>query len=63
MNPMTPDDFRELLRSKTAEGHIITEEPGPFTTRDALGLLEAQARATFRLQEDHSLSTIVVGSS
>lgn len=67
MHIMTPDDFRELLRSKTAEeiveSHIMTDEPGPFTTRDALGLLETQARATFRLQEDHVLSTIVVGSA
>ena len=64
---MTPDDFRELLRSKTAEEiverHIISDDPGLFTNRDALGLLEAQARATFRLQEEHSLSTIVVGSA
>lgn len=64
---MTPDDFRQLLRSKTAEEivetHIISDDPGPFTTRNALGLLEAQARVMFRLQEDHSLSTIVVGSA
>jgi hypothetical protein len=64
---MTPDEFRELLRSKTAEEivetHIISEDPGQFTTRNALKLLEEEARVTFRLQEDHSLSTIVVGSA
>lgn len=64
---MTPDEFRELLRSKTAEEivetHIISDDPGPFTTRDALKLLEEEARVTFGLQENHSFSTVVVGSA
>lgn len=64
---MTPSEFRELLRSKTAEEivdtYILSDDPGPFTSRDALGLLENQARAIFGLQEDHFLSTIVVGSA
>jgi hypothetical protein len=64
---MTPDQFRQLLRSKTAEEivetYILSDDPGPFTTRDALGLLEMQARVIFGLQEDNLLSTIVVGSA
>jgi hypothetical protein len=64
---MTPVEFRQLLRSKTAEEivetYILSDDPGPFTTRDALGLLEMQARVIFGLQEDHLLSTIVVGSA
>jgi hypothetical protein len=64
---MTPDEFRELLRNETAEQivetHILSDDPGPFTTRDALKLLEEEARVTFRLQNNHPISTIVVGSA
>ena len=64
---MTPNEFRGLLRSKTAEEivdtYILSEDPGPFTTREDLGLLESQARTTFQLQAEHSFSTIVVGSA
>lgn len=64
---MTPNEFRELLRSKSAEEivetYILSDEPGPFITRDALRLLEKEARITFRLQDDHHFSTIVVGSA
>jgi hypothetical protein len=64
---MTSDEFRELLRSKTAEEivetYILSDDPGPVTTRDALGVLELQVRGIFGLQEDHFVSTIVVGSA
>ena len=64
---MRPDEFRELLCRKTAEEivetHILSDEPGPFTTKDALGFLEKQARITFRLQEKDLISAIVVGSA
>lgn len=64
---MTPDEFRGLLLEKTAaeivESCILTDDPGPYIDRNALGVLERQARATFSLRADHALSTIVVGSA
>lgn len=64
---MTPDEFRGLLLDKTAaeivESYILTDDPGPYIDREALGVLERQARATFGLPADQALSTIVVGSA
>jgi hypothetical protein len=64
---MTPADFKELLRDKTAEEivetYILSDDPGPYATRDALGLLERRARVRFGLTQEHPLSTIVVGSA
>jgi hypothetical protein len=41
---MTPDDFKQLLRETTAEDiverFILTDDVGPYTSRDALDVLE-----------------------
>ena len=64
---MNSDEFRTLLRDKTVQEivdtHIVSDNPGPFVTRASLRLLENEARRVFRLRDDQSLSTIVVGSA
>ena len=64
---MTTAEFRDLLRSKSAEEivdtYILSDDPGPFTSREALNLLEDHARVSFGLRNDQVISTIVVGSA
>ena len=64
---MTPDDFKQLLRETTAEDiverFILTDDVGPYTSRDALDVLEQRARLAFGLASDQLLKTIVVGSA
>lgn len=64
---MTPDDFRQLLREKEAyeivEELILSEDPGPNTTQDALDYLLAETRAMFSLDATQKLEAIVVGSA
>jgi hypothetical protein len=64
---MTPDEFRERLLRQSSEDIveeiILTDETGPYITREALKILEAKVRAVFGLSEENTLSTIVVGSA
>jgi len=64
---MTPEDFRKLLREKDADeivdACLVTDDPGPYTTKEALAHLEQQARIAFELKDDQALSAIVVGSA
>lgn len=64
---MNPDEFRQLLREKSAgdivDACLVTDDPGPFTTKAALAHLEASARIAFGLTDDQPLSAIVVGSA
>jgi hypothetical protein len=64
---MTSDEFRRLLLERTAdeivESVLLTDDPGPHTSREALGELEAKARTVFGLNDGHALSTVVVGSA
>lgn len=64
---MTPDEFREQLRKSPPENIveqiILTDEPGPYTSHEALAELRMKIRAKFDLKEDQPLSTVVVGSA
>ncbi len=64
---MTPDEFRQRLLhlppDEIVDQFILSDDPGPFTSREALSNLEAQIRAKFGLLEEQKLSTIVVGSA
>ncbi len=64
---MTSDEFRQYLLHLSAaeivDQFILSEDPGPHTSREALSNLEAQIRAKFGLLDEQKLSTIVVGSA
>ena len=64
---MTPEEFRESLVSlpsdEIVDKFILTDDPGPYTSREALAELEAQIRAKFGLIDGQQLSIIVVGSA
>jgi hypothetical protein len=64
---MTAEEFKHLLREKTAEeiveGYLLSNDTGPHTSRDALNELEERARLVFDLKADQTLTTIVVGSA
>ena len=64
---MTPAEFRKLLLEQSAdeivENVLLTDDPGPYTSKEALGALETKAKAVFGLNSDQALSTIVVGSA
>lgn len=64
---MTSDEFRKQLLSISAdeivERFIMTDDPGLYTSREALSHLEARIRATFSLSTENPLKTIVVGSA
>lgn len=64
---MTPEEFKNHLLNmqseEIVEQFILTEDPGPHTSREALAALEARIRSSFDLMEDSKLSTIVVGSA
>jgi len=64
---MTPEEFRERLlglpSDEFVEQFILTDEPGPYTTREALSALAAGIRARFDLAQALPLSTVVVGSA
>lgn len=64
---MNPSEFRKLLLTQPAgeivENVLLTDEPGPFTSKEALGALETKVRAVFGMSADQPLSTIVVGSA
>lgn len=64
---MTPNEFREQLRQlppeDIVENLILTDDPGPYTSNEALAEFRTKIRAKFDLKVDQSLSTIVVGSA
>jgi len=64
---MTPDEFRQLLREKTVaeivEKHVVTDDPGPFISNDAIDFFKEKIRAVFQLQQNSLLDVIVVGSA
>lgn len=64
---MTSDEFRDQLLNipseEIVEKFILTDDPGPHTSKDALSHLETRIRATFSLSAEHLLKTIVVGSA
>ncbi len=64
---MTPEDFRiQLLRmpaDEIVDQIILTTDPGPHTSREALSELETRIRAKFDLERTQELATLVVGSA
>lgn len=64
---MTPDQFRQLLREKTAaeivSEYVANDEPGPFVTHEALSYFEEKIRATFQLDRNNAIAIVVVGSA
>jgi hypothetical protein len=42
---------------------ILTNDPGPYATKEGLSALESRIRATFGLTDGEQLSTVVVGSA
>lgn len=64
---MNPEEFRKHLRQLPSEEIvdqiILSDDPGPYTSREALAEFQARVRAKFGLTEDQLLSTVVVGSA
>lgn len=64
---MTPDEFRAILAQRSADAVvddlILTDDPGPYLSRDALEFLIGKARSAFDIPNDHTVDAIVVGSA
>jgi len=64
---MTPEDFKRLLITMTAEeivdAYLVNDDPGPNVDWEALRFLEEQARVVFGLPTEQQLATFVVGSA
>lgn len=63
----TSDEFRNQLLNlssgEVVDQFILTDDPGPHTSREALSYLETKIRDKFSLPVEDSLETIVVGSA
>jgi len=64
---VTPDDFKKLLRDLSAaqivEEHLLSDDPGAHTTREALNHLRERARMVFGISDQQQFDLIVVGSA
>jgi hypothetical protein len=64
---MSPDEFRQLLRSDTDEAIvsqvILARSPGVVIDNDALSFLEGSARSMLSLEASDTLTAVVVGSA
>ncbi len=64
---MNADEFRKLLLDKQCDeivdNFILTDDPGPYTTRQALTEIEDRSKAVFGLTGEQSVKAVVVGSA
>lgn len=64
---MTPDDFKKLLldlpAAQIVDEYVLSDDPGPYTSKDALNVLRERARSVFGLTGQQPIDVIVVGSA
>lgn len=64
---MNAAEFRKLLLEQPCDeivdNFILTDDPGPYTTRQALTAIEDRAKAVFGLTAEQSVKAVVVGSA
>ena len=64
---VTPGEFKKLLldlpAAQIVDEYVLSDDPGPYTTRDALNLLRERARGVFGLTDQQPIDVIVVGSA
>ncbi len=67
MVTINAEQFRKILQEREpddiVENIILADDPGPYTTREALSAIERRARAAFALEDHQHLEAIVVGSA